>query len=102
VPFFLSISLIIKGSHDVHDDVANLFRNLRRLRWGSDDEVEGARRRITGQAFEPANARALASTSQIAPLDSRKRIDELLKALRDEIQKLDSAPPGSHSVPLGR
>jgi hypothetical protein len=104
VPFWGSTSLIIKGTPDVHENVANLFENLRRLRWGLDleEEAGGTRRRITGQALEPANARAEPKLSAPSADNSKKKIDELLKALREEIQKLDSAPAGTYSIPLKR
>jgi hypothetical protein len=34
--------------------------------------------------------------------DSKKKIDELLNALREKIQKMDAAPPGTYSIPLKR
>ena len=33
VPFFLSISIMIKAPQEAHDQIASLLRNLRRLKW---------------------------------------------------------------------
>jgi hypothetical protein len=99
VPFLLSVSLIIKATPDVHRDIANLFRGLRRCQFGANSKDRpwlAERRTATTGGGAEANPQSPSTGN------SKKKIDELLKALRDEIQKLDTAPPGTYSIPLER
>ena len=99
VPFFLSVSLIIKGSEDVHQNVANLLRGLRRLRYGVKGDNAPSVARPTAQPVgEPVNANP-APASTAGPT---KRIDQLLDALREEVRKLEPAPADASIVPLQR
>jgi RNA polymerase sigma factor (sigma-70 family) len=87
-PFFLSISVIVRHTPEVHDQVANLLRHLRRLLdapnhpggvEGYDREFE--RLGITTPADDPKPA---------APSrpDRNARIRQLLDELRQEVEKL--------------
>jgi RNA polymerase sigma factor (sigma-70 family) len=95
VPFFLSVSLIVKGPEEVHQKVANLLRGLRRVRYGG--KVENAP--WVARPFpQPAGARLNANAAPPSTASSRKKIDQLLDALREEVRKLDSAPSGASNV----
>ena len=71
-PFFLSISLIIRCTQDVHDEVADLLRGLRRLQDARENpgvvlEEEERKSGLTPQAH-PAD-------SQLSPASARRRED---------------------------
>ena len=68
-PFFLSISLIVRHTAEVHDEVAHLLRKLRRLQksWQTPE-----------QTHDP----------KPAPPDRNARIRQLLDELRQEVEKL--------------
>ncbi len=90
VPFFLSISIIIKCPREVHDDIAGLLRNLHRLKYASDEQESGERRiTVTFSDSAWANSPFPPRSSN----DRKKKIDELMKSLQQEIQKLDDAKP---------
>jgi RNA polymerase sigma factor (sigma-70 family) len=86
VPFFLSVSLIIKCPREVHDDIARLLRNLRRLKYPLEEQSSGERR-ITVPVPDTALARP--PLSPPSSNDRKKKIDELMKSLQEEIGKLD-------------
>jgi RNA polymerase sigma factor (sigma-70 family) len=99
VPFFLSVSLILTGSEDVHQNVAKLLRGLRRLRYGG--KVDNAPL-VARSAAQPVGERVNTNPAPTSTAGSRKRIDQLLDSLREEVRKLESAPPGASVVPLQR
>ena len=74
-PFFLSISLIVRHTPEVHDEVANLLRKLRRLQesWQPPE-----------QTHDPKPA----PPAHNSPPDRNARIRQLLDELRQEIEKL--------------
>ncbi len=86
VPFFPSVSLIIKCPQVVHNDIARLLRNLHNLKYASDYQVSGDRRIA---ALVPDSALANPPSSTASSNDRKKKIDELMKSLQTEIQKLD-------------
>ena len=97
-PFYLSISLIIRCTPDVHEEVADLLRGLRRLQNarenpGVDLEEEGRKLGLTPQAHpagpklsppQPDDGKAVGPPSR----DNRARIQQLLDALRQEVERL--------------
>jgi RNA polymerase sigma factor (sigma-70 family) len=81
VPFFLSISLIIKCPEETHAEVADLLRALRRLKFGSEREDKP----LTANELrrtQPASSAAEVEKLHSSQADRRKRIDQLLKELR--------------------
>ncbi len=86
VPFLLSLSVIIKCSDEVHEEVTRLFRALRRVKFGSDEQVKA------GQLAAPATNSKPAHSSNA---DRKKKIDQLLEELREEVQELDHADSGA-------
>ena len=124
-PFFLSISLIIRCTPDVHEEVADLLRGLRRLQnaWENPGvvlEEEERKLGLTPQSTDPKPAQSQPMIGQEFPLpypsnpvaatsseakpaapqpivaktvvppsqDNRARIQQLLDALRQEVEKL--------------
>lgn len=88
VPFFLTISIVIRCPKEAHDEIASLLRNLRRLKspYAYDEHAAGDTR-IT--IALPDSARAKPPFPPRSSNDRMKKIDELMKSLQDEIQKLD-------------
>src|SRR5262249_42224953 len=82
VPFFLSISLIIKCSADEHDDIAHLLRCLRRLKdpWG-DVEEEG-RHVVLPKPNRAADRNTNDQRTQ-AEADPQNRINQLAKKVNE-------------------
>ncbi len=88
VPFFLSVSLIVKCSPEVHQEVADLLRFLRRLK---DADEEATDTRIIGPALQPLAQNTNAKLPAKSITERRKRIDQILTELRDEVEKLEKA-----------
>jgi RNA polymerase sigma factor (sigma-70 family) len=107
-PFFLSYSLIIRHTADVHDEVGKLLRKLRRVveareqnggagRYDGQIEEE---RLIPGIVPDPAPPASPATRPQVspampdnkkaasAPPDRNARIRQLMEDLRREVEKL--------------
>jgi hypothetical protein len=72
-PFFLSISLIVRHTAEVHDEVANLLRHLRRL---------------LDSLTPPAGDRKPVPSAPASPSDRNARIRRLLDELRKEVEAL--------------
>jgi RNA polymerase sigma factor (sigma-70 family) len=90
-PFFLSYSLIIRHTADVHDEVANLLRKLRRLLdspkhpggvqgYDRDQEALGP--------TTPSSQPKLPPPTPASHPDRNARIRRLLDELRQEVEKL--------------
>ena len=95
VPFFLTISIVIKCPKEAHDEIASLLRNLRRLKSPYDYAQHAAgERRIT--ITLPDSARANPPFPPRSSTDRRKKINELMKSLQEEIQKLDDGKVTEH------
>jgi RNA polymerase sigma factor (sigma-70 family) len=102
VPFYLSISLIIRSPKDVHDQVANLLRGLRVLLDARDNRTakrEAMDHPNTPQPLSsgpslapspPSNASLPPPARGVTPANSgsRQRAQQLLDELQKEIQKL--------------
>jgi RNA polymerase sigma factor (sigma-70 family) len=73
VPFFLSISLIIKCPEDVHDDIAHLLRCLRRLQDGPWGDAEEGRHVLLPNPQRPAD-RGTANPGTQAETDRRNKL----------------------------
>ncbi len=85
-PFFLSVSLIIRCTPEVHEEVANLLRGLRRLQEARDNP---------GVAYEEEEEKLGIPPHQIDPkpiappvAGKKTRIERLLDQLRQEVEKL--------------
>ncbi len=107
-PFFLSISLIVSHTPEVHDEVADLLRKLRRL-CDSRDHPGGVRGYDRDQeAFghtSPSGQPKLSPPTPASTPDRNARIRHLLDELRREIEDVPStldAVPHSKPVPRPR
>ena len=87
VPFYLSVSLIIRCPDEVHDDVANLLRGLRRLQnpWGDADD--GSYRHLVYPRAEPTADHGNAKPAKSAKSDRQKKMDQLLKELQEALKE---------------
>ena len=92
-PFYLSMSLIIECTPEVHDQVANFLRQLR-------DLVFARERQITARDTTESSGRVHPNSTDQGPLPapdrpsipqsagSRQRVQELLNELQREVAKL--------------
>lgn len=80
-PFFLSISLIVRHTPEVHEDLARFLRGLRDLIYSREQSSEKTANRVDGKLVEKEEKRE-------KPDDRNARIRRLLDQLRDEIDKL--------------
>jgi hypothetical protein len=116
VPFYLSISLIVRCPENVHAQVANLLRGLRVLVhardagivWPSPSELPRVPASASSEATVPASAAPPPShfrdtrSAPVGPHDqspsaqrpSRQRAQQLLDELQNEIQKLSPGVDG--------
>jgi RNA polymerase sigma factor (sigma-70 family) len=101
VPFYLSISLIVRCPEEVHDQVANLLRLLRVLIHARDNRAVQEKTADHREAFQlkssPAPPRGnlelpvpKARAANAVPPASRPRVQELLEELQKEIAKFPS------------
>ena len=81
-PFYLSISVIVRSTADVHDEVANLLRGLRRL--------QEARENTVARVNPEPNEEKLGSTSH--PADTRPAVP------RSITRKAVGPPPAEKKV----
>jgi RNA polymerase sigma factor (sigma-70 family) len=99
VPFYLSISLIVRCPEEVHDQVANLLRLLRVLIDARDNRAVQEKTAEHREAFQlkssptsPPGDLELrgpkARPANAVPPASRPRVQELLEELQKEIEKL--------------
>jgi RNA polymerase sigma factor (sigma-70 family) len=99
VPFYLSISLIVRCPDEVHDQVANLLRLLRVLIDARDNRAVQEKTADHREAFQlkssptpPPGDLELrgpkARPANAVPPASRPRVQELLEELQKEIEKL--------------
>jgi RNA polymerase sigma factor (sigma-70 family) len=88
VPFFLSVSLIVRCSPEVHEDIADLLRCVRRLKDGDERETET---RIIGPALPPSVRYTTTKLPTKSIAERRKRIEQLLDQLRNEVAQLEKA-----------
>jgi hypothetical protein len=93
VPFFLSISLIVKCSPEVHKQVATTLRGLRQFLMATDNQA--SQQQLPGQPkTSPTPSGDPKLTAPKAPLANpavpapRQRVQELLEELQKEIEKL--------------
>jgi RNA polymerase sigma factor (sigma-70 family) len=105
VPFFLSLSVIVRCTPEVHDQVANLLRGLRELvdaREGRTQETEKQKPSERPNSSQPATGLAAvmdppAPTAIPVVSGSRQRVQQLLDELTKEVAKLtpvDNPPVG--------
>jgi RNA polymerase sigma factor (sigma-70 family) len=101
VPFYLSISLIVRCPEEVHDQVANLLRLLRVLIHARDNRAVQEKTADHREAFQlkssptpPPGDLELrgpkARAANAVPPASRPRVQELLEELQKEIAKFPS------------
>jgi hypothetical protein len=101
-PLFPFASLVITCSDDVHKDVAEMLRSLRRLRDPLDPQNTRGKRLAM---LVPRSAFNVAETGRpdlYAIAARRTKIDQLLKDLREVAQELESIPVGRETVPVQR
>ena len=101
-PLLIFGSLGITCSEEVHKDIRNLLYGLRRLRDPQDQAHVGGTRLamlvpVTAFANPPT-----ASPDTAATADRQKRVDQLLKDLRQVVHELENAPTGTVIIPLER
>ena len=101
VPFYLSISLIVRCPEEVHDQVANLLRLLRVLIHARDNRAVQEKTADHREAFQlkssptPPRGNLELPVSKAQPTNavlpaSRPRVQELLEELQKEIAKFPS------------
>jgi hypothetical protein len=111
VPFFLSVSLIVEGSPDVHQDVANFLRGLRDVRRGRNlENVPWEAEHAPPSPDDQANAKpvpAMIAGYSSTGIDyvlptkgSKKRTEDLLDAWRKAVQTIERAPVGQVIIPV--
>jgi RNA polymerase sigma factor (sigma-70 family) len=103
VPFYLSISLIVKCPEEVHDQVANLLRGLRGVLEVRDartvqpdpGKVPPAVRNVDRMTLDPSPSPPAANPIRDHPLQppSRQRVQQLLDELQKEIARLPVENP---------
>ena len=96
-PFYLSLSLIVKGEAEIHEQLAVFMKGLRDLIFARDRRTSVPANYESRKSHERSPGKPKAATTNPVAAESLRKVQQLVDELNQEMKKLGAEPP--HNTP---